>query len=429
VVVIDWWMGAVLEIVVDTNIFLHYRQLDEIDWCKLAATAPVRLVVCMPVVHELDDKKSHPTLHKRAEQAIQTIHRVRAARGLVRNDVTLAVDHREVGREDMHGSLRYDSPDDRILVVVQRILDAGGEVAVATEDLGMRLKCEARDIRIVTIPESLRLQTPADELTKRLRKAEAQVDTLRSRRSTFVLEVRFDGLPPGESDAAPASVRPSPLVDVEGTMHRARVAYALSQPTGEEPPDFLLGLGRGEPDPFHDFVPEFRSYLLRLQEFANRAPRTVSVWLWLHNTGTLPSTDIDVEITVPKAKVELLSPYRSDPEAWYSPGVPPPLPNGEPTHPLLRTVDIAQLLPTHPEPDSPDYPLDVRESDKAFVLSSTVDELRHKRCQFLGRIEILLRHGVAFAPFGVEYTVQDAVNADPVQSTAIVRLGSTPVRS
>src|SRR5438445_799481 len=41
----------------DTNLFLHCKAIKEIDWPAVAGTKPVKLIVCMQVVKELDKHK------------------------------------------------------------------------------------------------------------------------------------------------------------------------------------------------------------------------------------------------------------------------------------------------------------------------------------------------------------------------------------
>jgi PIN domain len=48
--------GAVA--VLDTNVLLHFKPLDEIDWETIIGASPVRLVVPLGVVDELDQKKT-----------------------------------------------------------------------------------------------------------------------------------------------------------------------------------------------------------------------------------------------------------------------------------------------------------------------------------------------------------------------------------
>jgi hypothetical protein len=41
----------------DTNVLLHYRRIDEIDWLSISGTDAVVLLICPIVVRELDHHK------------------------------------------------------------------------------------------------------------------------------------------------------------------------------------------------------------------------------------------------------------------------------------------------------------------------------------------------------------------------------------
>src|SRR5437867_2014425 len=44
----------------DSNILLHFKPLAQIDWLAICKARRVRLVVCLQVINELDDKKADP---------------------------------------------------------------------------------------------------------------------------------------------------------------------------------------------------------------------------------------------------------------------------------------------------------------------------------------------------------------------------------
>ena len=61
---------------VDTNVFLHFRPLNEIDWLDLLNAEEVVVTICTAVVTELDEKKfSAPlqTLRERAKKSLNLL--------------------------------------------------------------------------------------------------------------------------------------------------------------------------------------------------------------------------------------------------------------------------------------------------------------------------------------------------------------------
>ena len=61
----------------DTNALLHYPPFKEIDWLKLCNANYVKIVICLQVIHELDEKKSDSFLSNRAKIVIKDIKQIK----------------------------------------------------------------------------------------------------------------------------------------------------------------------------------------------------------------------------------------------------------------------------------------------------------------------------------------------------------------
>src|SRR5205809_2100739 len=62
----------------DTNVFLHYRPLSELDWCSMAQARSVRVQIAPVVMRELEERKVlHPIkrIRERADRALQMLFR------------------------------------------------------------------------------------------------------------------------------------------------------------------------------------------------------------------------------------------------------------------------------------------------------------------------------------------------------------------
>ena len=55
----------------DTNLFLHYKPLDQVDWSKLGNFDSIEVVVCLPVQREIDALKGGRE-GRRSERARKT---------------------------------------------------------------------------------------------------------------------------------------------------------------------------------------------------------------------------------------------------------------------------------------------------------------------------------------------------------------------
>jgi hypothetical protein len=75
----------------DTNVFLHYRAINEVDWCALVKARPVQIMIAPMVPRELEEQRIvHPVrkVRDRATSAIKLPHKY-IAETQVRDGVTL----------------------------------------------------------------------------------------------------------------------------------------------------------------------------------------------------------------------------------------------------------------------------------------------------------------------------------------------------
>jgi hypothetical protein len=149
----------------DTHVLLHYKPLSDIDWTGVIGSSPVRLVIPLRVIDELDEKKyaRRGELFDRARSVIRQLTRYLDGPGELREDVHIAL----VSSMDLD-PLAYRQPpppaDVEILDSCQALAAYNGPRAGArlvTGDLGMRLRAEDRGISVVGISEDLLLHGEA----------------------------------------------------------------------------------------------------------------------------------------------------------------------------------------------------------------------------------------------------------------------------
>lgn len=202
-----------LALFLDTNTLLHYPPIKDVAWKDVCGCASVRLVFCLQVIHELDEKKHDPRLGDRASRTIKEISLIRSAGGNVREGVTLEIYNYEIRVADFPTTLSYDSKDDRIVYSVKKYLEEhpDSRVAVYTEDMGMSLRCEASSIPILEPDPRTRMENPQDELTKKYKSAINEINALKNRLPDFAgVVLQLNEIP--SADKAPlfnATLTPS----------------------------------------------------------------------------------------------------------------------------------------------------------------------------------------------------------------------------
>lgn len=142
----------------------------------------VCLMLCMQVIHELDEKKDHPTLSKRARNAISDISQSLDADKRHELDTAVSVFQYEIRESEFNDTLSPDSKDDRIVhTVLKYISDNPSDVVrVCTEDLGMKLRCKAHGLTVVEIDKGFRLETPGSSLEKANKSLASELDRLKN---------------------------------------------------------------------------------------------------------------------------------------------------------------------------------------------------------------------------------------------------------
>ena len=174
---------AEISLFLDTNSLLHYPPIKSVDWKTVCDCEAVRLVLCLQVIRELDEKKDDSRLGDRASKAIKEIKAIRSSGGVVGDGVSLDVFNHEVKAADFPATLSYDSKDDRIVHSVKQYAEANpnATVAVYTEDMGMNLRCEAHGLTVIEPDTRSRLENPQSEHDKKYKLAITELNDLKNR--------------------------------------------------------------------------------------------------------------------------------------------------------------------------------------------------------------------------------------------------------
>ncbi|MFF0028937.1 PIN domain-containing protein [Streptomyces avermitilis] len=147
----------------DSNIFLQFRLFTDIDWTETLSCNPVRLVVPLTVLTELDDKKnsSKSSLSKRAHKVLSELNATLGASAGRPSEISDGVTIEVIDRERASSAR---NADDEILAEAQyltQILDQRN-IAIVSDDTSLRLRASARRLRALTIPDSLKIVDTSD---------------------------------------------------------------------------------------------------------------------------------------------------------------------------------------------------------------------------------------------------------------------------
>jgi len=344
----------------DTNIFLHFPPISNIDWLGICGSNSVEIVVCLTVINELDDKKSEPRLAARASRAIKEIRDASKSGEEIRKGVSVMVFNREARREDFPDNSSYDNKDDRIVHAVNLYKSEmpSRPVAILTGDYGMELRAEGADIVVIQIDPSLRLKHPKDELTKKYHEAITELNSLKNRQPKLTTSLSKPGSPPGPPRDITFEV-PSipPPLDIEAEMRGIKKLYPKKNDPKLPKNSLNLGIEALSVDfpiararynsSLEKFYKKYREHLEMVETISRMKTQSFEFDIWLSNEGNGIASDIDVVIKFPSEVLFIFEKGRKDAELLEM-ELKPPEPPEQPNHnDFLRIGKIYQRDMSH----------------------------------------------------------------------------------
>lgn len=180
----------------DTNVFLHWRSFDEVDWPSVVDRAPVVLVLTRTVVGELDRHKNENKsrkLRERAATALAKIEKLLEGDARVSDRVRLHALSAYARRGAAPAGLDLDRPDDcHVAAVLEFQASENQTVRVVTGDTGMRLAARAHGL-IALAPSGERLELEPDEAEAEVRKLRSELVRIQSRLPNLLLRFAEGG--------------------------------------------------------------------------------------------------------------------------------------------------------------------------------------------------------------------------------------------
>lgn len=302
-----------LAIFLDTNVILHFRKIDEVDWCKLAGIAKCDLVATPFLFRELDHQKAlNPSskLRRRAGEAIDYLADLleRPSPINIRDNVCLAImDHEPLIDFAAHRLTREVGDDQLIASALDFSSRTGRAVGIATGDRGLALKIRSRPIRLVRLPNTLRLPSAAEADAAKMRQLKRELAELKVRQPKLALTF-------GGGTTRILITRPSMPEEIAG-LDQVKARYRpLSPPTtaeygryaellapGDSPSAYSRYLAEQYNDELERFLKSYAEYVSAYEAWRESVRLTFELDFLLHNRGRGPATNIDVHITFPEA--------------------------------------------------------------------------------------------------------------------------------
>jgi hypothetical protein len=148
---LETWLQGDDPVLIDANSLMHYQTIDRIPWStELGIPGPVRLVVSLAVVEELDRKKfeGSESMRKRAASAIRSLYQLREGTG-PDDAAPISGPHGtkatlEIPRDDI-GRVRMASTDEELIAFgafLRRAMGNGRLATLVTADMNLHMRAQ-----------------------------------------------------------------------------------------------------------------------------------------------------------------------------------------------------------------------------------------------------------------------------------------------
>jgi rRNA-processing protein FCF1 len=147
---------------VDTNTFVHFRSIREVDWRQVLQTPTVELIVTQAVLRELDDIKENPKRHRKIrERAASALRLVKALvqNPHIRDGVLIRFHHHDPQIDFALSKLSIQVVDDWIIAAIleHRQANPDSVIRLLTADEALQVKANGHTIAHFELPEAYRL--------------------------------------------------------------------------------------------------------------------------------------------------------------------------------------------------------------------------------------------------------------------------------
>ncbi|MFS2164898.1 PIN domain-containing protein [Variovorax sp. Varisp62] len=318
-------------VVLDTNLLLHFRQPDQMDWTPVGDD--VVLLVLPIVLRELEKTKAlgaNLRVKQRAGKMVSWLaHLLDDGQEVpLRPGVAL----RFIGDEPqldfaIHNLVREVQDDQVVASLIDLVNRLSSAPVLCTADMGLRVKAKQRGFKLHVPPESERLAEESDPKDKELSELRHELQQLRVK--VPKLSAGFvDGNLHFKPKLVPVPAVPYSLEQVK-LLYRPMAAVEQTPSPGSigdfvkmfsAPTGYVVELYNKQ---LEDFFSEYERYLEKFDAWSRAIQRCFLFDLRLTNAGTTPATDVDAIFTFPEGvKILQASKIPEPPKSPVAPEVP-----------------------------------------------------------------------------------------------------------
>ncbi len=300
--------NAICYFIPDTNIFLHYQIFTDINWLKELEAKEAVLLVCHPVMRELDDKKFtafDDRIKERAHKVVAKLGEVSESDQDFRESVRLELIPREPNIDWASEGLNRDVQDDWIIATILCEKDNYPNLVLVTADTGIKMKAKLRGIETKKLSDKLFLKSGKDQKQKEIDQLKKQLLEFQNRMPELHLLLlsneqygkvaEFEIIQPTELSPEEVEKRLAEVREKLTYLPPRKKSYPLmpfyGPPSEEEIQRFK--------DDVEKYIERLRGFFEEKHNYDDLIPRTIKLQFLLLNAGNAPADDIDVFLHFP----------------------------------------------------------------------------------------------------------------------------------
>jgi hypothetical protein len=322
-------------IFLDTNIFLHYQDIDQIDWLNILKTDLVKIILPPVIIRELNKNKDNNLKARVRKRAASVLKKLSAlfqgeTQAFLRDGVEIYLEGRDPLIDFTSYQLNREVQDDHLMasMIAYRNEMPDEEIILITSDNGLTLLAKAKLFGISTIKlsDDVKLPVEIDPEQERINQLEQEIRQIKMTipKLSLVYEagnqfINFTLPIPNilnneEIDRNLDEIRNrnprleqshinSKLEKNDDGDDSAEDKLTLADLMGKIGPSIRNVINPEEileyNNDLENFYNDYKAYLLTQVEYENLRRRTIKISIWLANNGTLPAEDIDIIMHFP----------------------------------------------------------------------------------------------------------------------------------
>jgi rRNA-processing protein FCF1 len=335
----------------DTNVYMHYHRVDEIDWTELFEVDQVKIVVPKITITELDKHKNGHRTRKMRERCRVILEKFESwfekDDEEIRSNISIQhfgsipkIDFEEKG-------LNESSSDDILIATILQfqIINPSAEITLVTQDTGPRLTAKQLGIKVKRLSDNFKLPEEIDEQEKQIKELTREVQKLKNLRPNLKLAFIETN---NASDHTTLNIYPPLSVNEAEVKHKyseikiryPKMSYVGRHPLHRDyiffgPTDEQVNSYNRDLEKFYNDCQRFFHQVVAYQNFQRR---TVKIDINALNSGNAPGDDLHIWLHFPNGFA--LYEEASFPKAPEKPE-PPVEPTGHPSD-ILRNLNIKE---------------------------------------------------------------------------------------